>query len=87
MQSLVQSSGKPLPTNGRPFGRIVGSLVMAEYQMEIEELECSFHNLSVEGTCTQFGVFDSVHFDVFDKVHSTVLTRMILSLSYSLAQQ
>ena len=36
---------------------------MAECKMAIEEHECSFHNMSVEGTCTQFDVFVGVWSD------------------------
>ena len=59
-----------LPTNGRFSGQIVGSLVMAEYEMEIEEVECSFHNMSLKGMCTPFGVFDGVHSDCAFRVCS-----------------
>ena len=44
-----RKSAKPLPNNVRICGVFCGSLFMAENDSDLEELECSLQNLSLDG--------------------------------------
>ena len=46
-----------MPNNLRFSGTVCDSLVMTENDSDMEDLELSLHNMSLDGTCAKFGVF------------------------------
>ena len=45
----VREQRRPLPYNVRFSGRNCGSLAMAEPKEQLEDFDCSFKDLSIEG--------------------------------------
>ena len=79
---------KPLPNNVRSFGVTFGSVVKAEFldnddriDSDIDEINQSFHNLSIDGKLNEFFNLFYKHFDIWTVILILVLLYVVYSVN------